>query len=128
MKTICIRFISTVIYCGTLYLWSSFLLLRVRLQSQFEANHFFWLRPCSHVYSHILSTSVSSASAIRFHHPLPSSAQGVHMCTCPLSVIYVEYRIVFVCLWFCIIAFTVTVKMRQMWMLCVQVMFITVLA
>jgi len=45
-------------------------------------------------------------TCVRTRHPLPSSARGVHMCTRPSSVKYVEYRIAF-CLWFSIIAFTV---------------------
>jgi len=38
----------------------------------------------------------SSAHVIRTRHPLLSSARGVHMCTRPSSVRYVEYRISFV--------------------------------
>jgi len=37
------------------------------------------------------------AHVIRTRHPLPSSTRGVHMCTRPSSVKYVEYRISF---WF----------------------------
>jgi len=44
-----------------------------------------------HMYAH-----TSSAHVIRTRHPLPSSARGVHMCTRPSSVKYVEYRISFV--------------------------------
>jgi len=37
----------------------------------------------------------SSAHVIRTRHPHTSSARGVHMCSRPLSVKYVEYRILF---------------------------------
>jgi len=79
--------IKLLVECKYICMILSVLMLRMRSGAVwvFKWERHDQLRRCSHVYAYV----------IRTRHPLPLSARGVHVCTRPSSVKYVEHRIAF---------------------------------